>query len=92
MELAQFGINVNAVSPATVLPENLAEDLGQHSMFTSAQEFLTPERQAKVIQLYRLGRLGKPQDIANVVLFLASDRSSFITGETISVSGDTVTV
>lgn len=92
LELAQFGINVNAVSPATVLPENLAEDVGQYSMFASAREFLTPERQAKVVQLYPVGRLGKPQDIANLVLFLCSDRSSFITGETISVSGGTVTV
>lgn len=94
LELGRFGINVNIVSPATVVPENPAEDVGKYSMFAS-QEFLrmmTPERKAKVIQLYPLGRLGKPQDIANLVLFLASDRSSFITGETISVNGGSITV
>jgi 2-hydroxycyclohexanecarboxyl-CoA dehydrogenase len=35
----------------------------------------------------RIGRLGKPEDIAGAVLFLASDDAEFITGQTISVSG-----
>jgi 2-hydroxycyclohexanecarboxyl-CoA dehydrogenase len=94
LEVAQFGINVNAVSPSTVMPENLDEDVGKHSAWTSpdAREYLTLERRAKIVQFYPLGRLAKPQDIANVVLFLASDRSSFITGETIGVSGGSVMI
>lgn len=94
LELARFDINVNIVSPSTIVPENLAADIGKDSAWASpgVQEFLTPERLARVTQLFPLRRLGKPQDVANLVLFLASDKSSFITGETISVSGGTVTV
>ena len=47
----------------------------------------TPEAQEKAIKAYPLRRLGKPEDIANAVVFLASDAASFITGQTLSVSG-----
>ncbi len=94
LELAKFGINVNVVSPSTVIPEDLNQDIGESSAWASleARELLTPERVARIARLFPLGRVGKPEDVANVVLFLASDKSSFITGETISVSGGTVTV
>jgi 2-hydroxycyclohexanecarboxyl-CoA dehydrogenase len=51
-----------------------------------AQVFTT-EAQEKAAKAYPLRRLGKPEDIAHVVVFLASDAASFITGQTISVSG-----
>jgi 2-hydroxycyclohexanecarboxyl-CoA dehydrogenase len=69
------------------LPEN-PEHAGELSMWKSPMaQFLTPEVQEKAAKAYPLRRLGKPEDVANVVVFLASDVASFITGQTISVSG-----
>jgi NAD(P)-dependent dehydrogenase (short-subunit alcohol dehydrogenase family) len=94
LELARFGINVNAVSPTTIIPKNLEEEVGQQSCWSTpdAQHYLTDELQAKLVKLFPLKRLGRADDVANVVLFLASDKSSFITGETIGVSGGSVMV
>jgi NAD(P)-dependent dehydrogenase (short-subunit alcohol dehydrogenase family) len=52
-----------------------------------AAEVSAPETREKAAKAYPLRRLGKPEDVANVVVFLASDAASFITGQTISVSG-----
>jgi meso-butanediol dehydrogenase / (S,S)-butanediol dehydrogenase / diacetyl reductase len=46
-----------------------------------------PERTAKVTALHPLGRLGEPEDIARLVLFLASDDASWITGQAIAIDG-----
>jgi 2-hydroxycyclohexanecarboxyl-CoA dehydrogenase len=43
--------------------------------------------QARIAKAYPLRRIGKPEDVAPAVLFLASDAASFITGQTLSVSG-----
>jgi len=66
-------INVNAVSPG----------LTETDMAAS----LPPERNRMVIEETPLKRIGKPEDLAYAVLFLASDESDFITGEVITVSG-----
>ena len=86
-ELGRYGINVNVVCPGVTVPEN-PEYAGELSMWKGpmAQVFTT-EAQEKAAKAYPLRRLGKPEDIANVVVFLASDAASFITGQTISVSG-----
>ena len=52
-----------------------------------AGQLFTPEAREKATKAYPLRRLGKPEDVANVVVFLASDMASFVTGQTISVSG-----
>jgi NAD(P)-dependent dehydrogenase (short-subunit alcohol dehydrogenase family) len=41
----------------------------------------------RIAKLYPLRRIGRPEDVANAVVFLASDAASFITGQTLSVSG-----
>jgi 2-hydroxycyclohexanecarboxyl-CoA dehydrogenase len=86
-ELGRYGINVNVVCPGVTVPEN-PDYAGELSMWKGpmAQVFTT-EVQEKAAKAYPLRRLGKPEDIANAVVFLASDAASFITGQTISVSG-----
>jgi len=48
---------------------------------------LPPERRARLTALHPLGRLGEPQDIAHMALFLMSDQASWITGQAIAVDG-----
>ena len=77
-ELAPFGVTVNAVAPA-VTGTAMIEPL------------LTPERRLQVLARIPLGRLATTSEIANVVVFLASDAASYVTGETIAVDGGFLT-
>jgi len=72
-QLAKYGINVNAVAP--------------HAIETEMSAQWSEERRKEIIASIPLGRLGKPEDVANAVLFLASDEASFITGEILDVNG-----
>ena len=72
-ELGKFNVNVNAVAPGMTETE-MAADLPREWLDRALGETV-------------LGRLAKPEDIANVVVFLASDRSRHVTGEVINVSG-----
>lgn len=72
-QLAQYGINVNGVAP--------------HAIETEMSAQWSPERRKEIIASIPLGRLGKPEDVADAVLFLASDDASFITGEILDVNG-----
>ena len=87
-ELGRYGINVNVVCPGVVVPAS-KDFTTSESMWTDdmMKTFGTPEALEKIAKGIPLGRLGTPDDIANAVLFLASDRASFITGQTISVDG-----
>ena len=87
-ELGRYGINVNAVCPGVVVPAG-RDVTTSESMWTDdmMKTFGTPEALEKIAKGIPLGRLGTPDDIANAVLFLASDRANFITGQTISVDG-----
>ena len=70
---AKFGINVNAVCPGVIGTE----------MTTSISE----EQIEKYKQMIPLGRVGSAQDVANMVVFLASDLAGYITGEITDVNG-----
>lgn len=72
-ELASRQINVNAVAPGFIQ--------------TSMTERLPAEVKQKLSSQIPFGKLGKPEDVANVVLFLVSEESSYITGEVIKVDG-----
>lgn len=69
----------NGVRCNSIMPGFIATDAALNNM---SSEFLE-----SFLKNVPIGRAGKPQDIAETVLFLASDQSSFITGETISVAG-----
>jgi 2-hydroxycyclohexanecarboxyl-CoA dehydrogenase len=87
-ELGRYGINVNVVCPGVVIPAS-KDVTTSESMWTDdmMKVFGTPEVLEKIAKGIPLGRLGTADDIANTVLFLASDRASFITGQTIGVDG-----
>jgi 3-oxoacyl-[acyl-carrier protein] reductase len=79
LELGQYGININAIAPGLILTDMAAE---VRSPNENTKEFLRSRREKRMLR-----RLGRPDDVANVALFLASDESSFITGQVISVDG-----
>ena len=76
-ELGPFGIRVNAVAPGLTLNERVAKRL----------ENLQQDRRAALTAAVPLGRLGHPDEIADVIAFLASDAARYITGATIDVNG-----
>jgi 2-hydroxycyclohexanecarboxyl-CoA dehydrogenase len=87
-EVGRYGIRLNVVCPGMTVPDS-EEEFGGQSMW--AQEtnraWSTPEMRARIAKAYPLRRIGRPEDIAPAVLFLASDAASFVTGQTLSVSG-----
>jgi 2-hydroxycyclohexanecarboxyl-CoA dehydrogenase len=87
-ELGRYGINVNVICPGVVVPASIDVTTSE-SMWTAEmmEVFGTSEALEKIAKGIPLGRVGTPDDIANAVLFLASDRANFITGQTISVDG-----
>ena len=89
-ELGRHGINVNVVSPGWIVPDS-PDHVGQESFWKKwGYETYSSDVLQKAMKYWPLRRLGKPEDIADCVLFLASERASFLTGQTISVSGGLV--
>lgn len=72
-ELARRGITVNAVAPGVIQTPMLGD--------------IKPEVTAEYIKQIPVGRLGRPEDVAHAVLFLASEESSYITGQVLPVTG-----
>jgi NAD(P)-dependent dehydrogenase (short-subunit alcohol dehydrogenase family) len=75
LEAAAFGVRVNAVAPGPV-------ETGMLSRFTG-----TPERKAGLIAGVPANRAGTPEEIAQTIVFLASDKVAFITGQIVAVDG-----
>lgn len=73
-ELAPHGIRVNAVSPGVI-------DTPFH------EQFSTPEAIRNFVNNIPLGRVGAPEEVARTILFLASEASSYLVGETIEING-----
>ena len=77
-ELAPDGIRVNCVAPGWV----------ETSMTRGALE--DPNERPKILATIPLGRVGRPEEVAHVVAFVASDLASFMTGEIVNVNGGAV--
>ncbi len=88
-ELGGKGIRLNVVCPGFIPGRREASgDFGDGSMWAGRQgEQFPPELLEKIAKGYPLRRLGTPDDITPAVLFLASEAASYITGQTLSVSG-----
>ena len=85
-ENGRFGIRLNVVCPGATIPQG-ENEVGEQSMWKLGLGFYTDEMREKWSKSYALRRLGTPQEVANAVVFLASDAASFITGQTLSASG-----
>ena len=86
-ESGRYGIRANAVCPGMTVPAS-QDDVGKHSMWKSDAVMFTDEQLAKVAKLYPLRKVGKPQDLADAVAFIASNKvAGHITGQVLSVSG-----
>jgi NAD(P)-dependent dehydrogenase (short-subunit alcohol dehydrogenase family) len=75
LEIAKSGIRVNAVAPGPT-------DTGMLTRFTG-----TPENKAALVTTVPMARLGLSEELANAIVFVASDEASFITGQVINVDG-----
>ncbi len=75
LEAAAFGVRVNAVAPGPT-------ETGMLDRFTGSAE-----RKAALISTVPLKRVGTPDEIANAIVFFASDKASYITGQVLSVDG-----
>ena len=86
-ETGRYGLRLNMVCPGLVVPPQ-AEVSSPASMWSQGmQDIFTEEVLERVRRAYPLRRMGTAQEVANAVVFLASDAASFITGQTLSVSG-----
>ena len=74
LECSAFGFRANAVAPGQI-------ETGSARLATDPAE----ERASRLC--YPIGRLGRPEDVANAILFLASDEASFVTGTVLTVDG-----
>jgi NAD(P)-dependent dehydrogenase (short-subunit alcohol dehydrogenase family) len=88
LELARHKIYVNAINPGSVtthLRDSFHREKGQAEGVT-VEEARARDYQ-KIIEGIPLGRMGTAEEMASLILFLASDQSSYITGEAINISG-----
>ena len=75
LEYAKSGIRINAVAPGAVGTEMLEQVVGDS------------KRKEAIKAMHPIGRIGKPEEIANAVVWLLSDKASFVTGHTLLVDG-----
>jgi 3-oxoacyl-[acyl-carrier protein] reductase len=75
-EVAEHGVRVNSIAPGFIETEMVS--------------FMTEERLKYMKSQIPVGRFGTPEDVAHLVCFLASDRSSYITGQVIQIDGGLV--
>jgi NAD(P)-dependent dehydrogenase (short-subunit alcohol dehydrogenase family) len=80
LDVSSFGINVNGIAPGTISVERV------NNMF---EDRYLPEERQRILDDIPLKRMGKPEEIAELAVYLASEKSSFMTGVTIDINGGT---
>lgn len=83
LEMAPHGVNVNAIAPGGISTEGTAAPLAGSGLTADEMTAMTERFIAQI----PLGRMGEPDDIAKVAVFLASSAADYITGELIVVDG-----
>ena len=78
-EIGEYGIRVNSVAPGPIETAMLQTGFEKNKLVFDEMMLLK--------KLTPLGRFGKPEEVADLVLFLASDESKFITGQVVSING-----
>ncbi len=84
-ENGRYGIRCNVVCPGVTLPQG-NDEIGRASMWIN-NSFFTPDQYEKIAKSLPLRRLGRAEDTANAVVFLASPAAGYVTGQVLSVSG-----
>jgi 2-hydroxycyclohexanecarboxyl-CoA dehydrogenase len=99
----RLGVSAGARGAVLSLTRTLAKELGRQNITVNSvalgwietshsdKEFIAKNRE-RILAFYPIRRLGKPEDVAPLVAFLASDLAGWVTGQTISVSGGYATV
>lgn len=72
-QLGPYGITCNAIAP--------------HAVMTEMMKYWDEEKKKKIVEMIPVRRLGTVQDMSYLMMFLASDEASFITGETVNING-----
>ena len=83
-ELAGAGIRVNAICPGQIMTDLEKWRFGLEAQFF---ESTVEEREAEMCKSIPLARIGKPEEVAKLVTFLASEASSYLTGQAINITG-----
>jgi NAD(P)-dependent dehydrogenase (short-subunit alcohol dehydrogenase family) len=83
-ELAGAGIRVNAICPGVIQTDFTDWRFGLEADFLNST---AEERAAEMLKTIPMGRLGTTDEVADLVVFLASDQSSYITGQAINITG-----
>jgi len=86
-ENGRYGIRCNTVCPGVTIPED-DDEVGSSSMWAKKDSMFTEEQFAAIAKALPLKKVGRPRDLANAVLFMASNKSAgHVTGQVLSVSG-----
>ena len=87
LKLAKDGIRVNNVLPGAIMTDRLRQMTAARAQkLGKTFEEMQRAREAEI----PLGRIGDPEDVANMIVFLASDRARYVTGVTVQVDGGLV--